>query len=117
MALVKSTKPSSASFDTPEFDLPVDREFHALPPDVNLQEYCTVGSTRNSENYFRKVSRPKKNVWLEKSLKNSSSEHRCRGQGPTFLPAKMETRLRSLLPLGGNLLAMNSPDVRQPIPN
>jgi hypothetical protein len=42
MALGKSTKPLNASFGIPEFHLPVDAEFHALPPAVNLEEYCRL---------------------------------------------------------------------------
>jgi hypothetical protein len=42
MALGKSTKPSNESFDIPDLELPIDREFHALPPKVNLQEYCRL---------------------------------------------------------------------------
>lgn len=40
---------SSVSFDIPELELPIDREFHGLAPAVNLQEYCRL----NEE--FRKL--------------------------------------------------------------
>jgi hypothetical protein len=45
----KSTRPSNAFFDIPEFELPVDREFDVLAPQLNLREYCRL----NQE--FRKM--------------------------------------------------------------
>jgi hypothetical protein len=45
----KSTKPSNASCGIPDFELPIDEQFHALPPGLNLQEYCRL----NKE--FRKL--------------------------------------------------------------
>ncbi len=45
----KFTKPSSESSDFSELDLPVDPEFHALPPHLTLPEYCRA----NQE--FRKM--------------------------------------------------------------
>jgi hypothetical protein len=59
-------KPSNESFDIPEFDLPVDAEFHSLPPRVSLAEYCRInqefrilfpkGIPTEEERLARKVS-------------------------------------------------------------
>ena len=67
MAPARYTKPSNASFDIPEFDLPVDAEFHALPPVVSLQEYCRL----NQE--FRKMF-PKGIVSEEERLARKVAE-------------------------------------------
>lgn len=38
----KSMKPSNDSSEPPELDLPMDREFHALPPCLSLANYCRL---------------------------------------------------------------------------
>jgi hypothetical protein len=35
-------KQSNESCAIPELELPVDREFNALPPRVNLKDYCRL---------------------------------------------------------------------------
>jgi hypothetical protein len=35
-------KPSDASCDIPDLDLPVDRQVHALAPRLSLKEYCRL---------------------------------------------------------------------------
>ena len=42
MEPVKFTKPSNGFFDTAEFELPIDSEFNALPPQVSLKDYCRL---------------------------------------------------------------------------
>jgi hypothetical protein len=42
MEPAKFTKPSNGFSDMADFDLPIDAEFNALPPQVNLQEYCRL---------------------------------------------------------------------------
>jgi hypothetical protein len=42
-------KPSSAFFATPDFELPVDREFRAFPPQVSLAEYCRLNEQFRKE--------------------------------------------------------------------
>lgn len=38
----KSTKLSSGSLEMPELRLPVDTQFHSLPPEVTLEDYCRL---------------------------------------------------------------------------
>jgi hypothetical protein len=59
-------KQSNECFVIPELELPVDREFNALPPQVSLKDYCRLneefrkrfpkGIPTEKERLARKVS-------------------------------------------------------------